>query len=93
MLRALLVCRAPGRAVPAKVIQMSIGVLNACCAGNRAAFLDGLAYIGRDDIDFDELLKLQEIGAGSLAVAPLQIDRALANDALREITNGDDEAA
>jgi hypothetical protein len=51
----------------------------------------GFAKNERDNIDLDELLTLREIGAGWLAASPRQIDRALAEDVLEEVTNGDDE--
>jgi hypothetical protein len=62
-------------------------------AGDRAVFLYGFAKNERDNIDADELLTLREIGAGWLAATPRQIDRALAEDVLQEITDGDHEAA
>ena len=62
-------------------------------AGERAVFLYGFAKNERDNIDPDELLTLREIGAGWLAATPRQIDRALAEDVLQEVTDGDHEAA
>ena len=62
-------------------------------AGERAVFLYGFAKNERDNIDPDELLTLREIGAGWLAATPREIDRALADDVLQEVTNGGDETA
>jgi hypothetical protein len=68
-------------------------LLIAYCAGDRAVFLYGFAKNERDNIDPDELLTLREIGAAWLAAAPLRIDRALADDVLQEVFDGDDETA
>ena len=61
-------------------------------AGDRAVFLYGFAKNERENIDPDELLTLREIGAAWLAAAPHQIDRALAEETLEEVTDGDEKA-
>lgn len=61
-------------------------------AGDRAVFLYGFAKNERDNIDPDELLTLREIGTAWLKAAPRQIDRALAEGTLEEVTDGEEEA-
>jgi hypothetical protein len=61
-------------------------------ARERAVFLYGFAKNERDNIDPDELLTLREIGAAWLEAAPGVIDRALADETLEEVTDGDEEA-
>ena len=60
--------------------------------GDRAVFLYGFAKNERDNIDPDELLTLREIGAAWLDAAPRQMDRALIEGSLQEVTDGDEQA-
>ena len=56
-------------------------------AGERAVFLYGFAKGERENIGPDELLTLREIGAEWLAADAAHIARALAEDALQEVTH------
>jgi hypothetical protein len=67
-------------------------VLIAYHAGDRAVFLYGFAKNERDNIGQDELLTLREIGLAWLSAALDRIDRALAEEVLQEVTDGDEEA-
>jgi hypothetical protein len=59
-------------------------------AGARAVFLYAFAKNERENIAPDELLTLQEIGAGWLAADARQITHALAEGILQEVTHGDE---
>ncbi len=61
-------------------------------AGDRAVFLYGFAKNKRDNIATNELLTLREIGAVWLDAAPRDIDRALIEGILQEVTDGDEQA-
>ena len=59
-------------------------------AGERAVFLYGFAKGERDNIGPDELMTLREIGAGWLAADAARMARALQEEALQEVGNGDE---
>jgi hypothetical protein len=59
-------------------------------AGDRAVFLYGFAKRERENIDPDELLTLQEIGAAWLAANERRMAQAVEDGALQEVR--DDEA-
>jgi hypothetical protein len=59
-------------------------------AGTRAVFLYGFAKSEQENIDPDELVTLQEIGAVWLAADAGRIQRAIIEDALQEVTNDKD---
>lgn len=61
-------------------------------AGDRAVFLYGFAKNERDNIEPDELRTLREIGAAWLKAAPHLIDKALAEEAIQEVADGEEEA-
>jgi hypothetical protein len=56
----------------------------------RAVFLYGFAKQERENIDPDELLTLRYIGAAWLAADAAEIERALRDDVLQEVTHGDE---
>lgn len=58
-------------------------------AGSRAIFLYGFAKHERENIGSDELLTLREIGASWLTADALRIARAIEEDALQEVRDGD----
>ena len=58
-------------------------------AGTRAVFLYGFAKHERENIDPDQLLTLREIGASWLAADARRIERAIDEDALREVRDDD----
>ncbi len=58
-------------------------------AGTRAVFLYGFAKHERENIDPDQLLTLREIGASWLAADARGIERAIDEDALREVRDDD----
>jgi len=58
--------------------------------GTRALFLYGFAKSEQENIDPDELVTLQQIGAAWLAADSKRIQRALTEDALQEVTNDQD---
>ena len=58
-------------------------------AGTRAVFLYGFAKHERENIDPDQLLTLREIGALWLAADARRIERAIDEDALREVRDDD----
>lgn len=59
-------------------------------AGERAVFLYGFAKGERDNIGPDELMTLREIGAGWLAADAARMARALQEEALQEVGDGDE---
>jgi hypothetical protein len=61
-------------------------------AAHRAVFLYGFAKSERDNVDPDELLTLQEIGAIWLLADAGKIRRALEEAALQEVTDGEENA-
>jgi hypothetical protein len=65
-------------------------VLIAYRAGTRAVFLYAFAKNERENIDPDELLTLQEIGAGWLSADTQRIAHALGEGILQEVTNDDE---
>jgi hypothetical protein len=60
-------------------------------AGDIAVFLYAFAKNERDNIEPDELLTLREIGAAWLAASQAQIERAIAEQALQEVMDGDQD--
>lgn len=58
-------------------------------AGARAVFLYAFAKNERENIGSDELLTWREIGAGWLAANAQQIARALAEEILQEVSDGE----
>jgi hypothetical protein len=62
-------------------------------AGARAVFLYAFAKNERENIDPDELLTLREIGATWLAADTKQIDSALDQGLLQEVTDGNEKEA
>jgi hypothetical protein len=58
-------------------------------AGARAVFLYAFAKNERENIGSDELLTWREIGAGWLAANAHQIARALAEEILQEVSDGE----
>jgi hypothetical protein len=62
-------------------------------AGARAVFLYAFAKNERENIDPGELLTLREIGAAWLAANTTQIDTALDQGILQEVTNGNEKEA
>ena len=62
-------------------------------AGSRAVFLYAFAKNERENIAPDELLTLQEIGAGWLTADAQQIARAVDEGILQEVTHGDETEA
>jgi hypothetical protein len=61
--------------------------------GHRAVFLYGFAKSERENIANDELQTLREIGAAWLAADERQIARAIEENALQEVANGEDTKA
>ena len=61
-------------------------------AAHRAVFLYGFAKSEQDNVDPDELLTLQEIGAIWLLADAGRIARALEEAALQEVTDGEEDA-
>jgi hypothetical protein len=62
----------------------------ACRDGTRAVFLCAFAKNERENIDPDELLTLQEIGATWLAADAHRITLALEAGILQEVTNDEE---
>ena len=62
-------------------------------AGSRAVFLYAFAKNERENIDPDELLTLQEIGATWLAADARRIAEALEEGILQEVTDDEQENA
>ena len=61
-------------------------------AGDRAVFLYGFAKRERENIDPDELLTLQEIGAAWLAADAARMTCALQDETLQEVIHDEDDA-
>lgn len=61
-------------------------------AGQRAVFVYAFAKRERQNIDADELLALREIGSVWLAADAKQIDQAIKDGILQEVTNDAEEA-
>ena len=61
-------------------------------SGVRAVFLYGFAKNERENIEDAELLTLREIGAAWLAADAKSIARAISEDALQKVKNGNEDA-
>ena len=60
--------------------------------GHRAVFLYGFAKSEQENIDGGKLLSLRQIGAAWLAAKSEQITKALDDQALQEVTYGEEDA-
>lgn len=60
---------------------------------NRAVFLYGFAKNELDNIDPDELLTLKDIASGWLKANDKEIQKALNEDALKEVKYGEEDKA
>ena len=63
-------------------------LLIAYCSGSRAVFLYGITKNERDNISEDELATLREIGAAWLDANRAQLELAIKEGLLKEITDG-----